>query len=85
MLDEIDEVGPGGHFLNTQQTMNRFKDFWYPSLLDRSIRPTWLEEGATTLGERLNTRVKEIIKDHTPEPLNEDIKTKINEILSQAA
>jgi trimethylamine--corrinoid protein Co-methyltransferase len=85
MLDEIDEVGPGGHFLNTQRTMNHFKDFWYPSLLDRSIRPTWLEEGATTLGERLTTRVKEIIKEHTPEPLNENIKTKISEILSQAA
>ena len=84
MLDEINEVGPGGHFLNTQRTMKHFKDFWYPNLLDRSIRPTWLEEGATTLGERLNTRVKEIVKEHTPEPLDADIKAKINEILAQA-
>jgi trimethylamine---corrinoid protein Co-methyltransferase len=29
MLDEIDRVGPGGHFLNTDQTLNRFRDFWY--------------------------------------------------------
>jgi trimethylamine--corrinoid protein Co-methyltransferase len=84
MLDEIHNIGPGGHFLNTKQTLNRFKDFWYPSLLDRSLRTTWLDEGATTLGERLNKRVKEIVKEHVPEPLNADVKKKINEILSQA-
>jgi trimethylamine--corrinoid protein Co-methyltransferase len=85
MLDEIHNVGPGGHFMNTQQTLDRFKDFWYPSLLDRSLRTTWLDEGATTLGERLNKRVKEIVAEHTPEPLAARIKAKINEILAQAS
>jgi len=84
MLDEIDQVGPGGHFLNTQQTLGRFKDFWYPSLLDRSLRPTWLNAGATTLGERLTGRVKEIIKEHQPQPLDSDKKSQVQEILAQA-
>jgi len=85
MLDEIHEVGPGGHFLNTQQTMDHFKDFWYPNLLDRSIRPTWLESGATTLGERLTDRTKEIIKEHHPKPLEPNMKNQVREILAQAA
>jgi trimethylamine---corrinoid protein Co-methyltransferase len=85
MLDEIDRVGPGGHYLNTDQTLNRFRDFWYPSLLDRSIRSTWLRKGATTLGTRLNTKVKQIIQEHQPEPLKEDLVKQINEILSRAA
>ncbi len=84
MLDEIDQVGPGGHFLNTQQTLGRFKDFWYPSLLDRSLRPTWLDAGATTLGERLTGRVKEIIKEHQPKPLDPEKKRQVQEILAQA-
>jgi len=84
MLDEIHQVGPGGHFLNTAQTLNRFRDFWYPDLLDRSIRPTWLENGATTLGERLNIKVKEIIKEHQPKPLAVDKKNSIREILAKA-
>jgi trimethylamine--corrinoid protein Co-methyltransferase len=84
MLDEIDKVGPGGHFLNTQQTLNRFRDFWYPDLIDRSIRPTWLENGATTLGQRLNSKVKEIIQEHQPKPLPPDQKKKVQEILAQA-
>jgi trimethylamine--corrinoid protein Co-methyltransferase len=83
MLDEIDSVGPGGHFLNSEQTLNRFRDFWYPSLLDRSIRSTWLRNGGTTLGDRLTARVKEIIKDHNVEPLDEGVKSQIHKILSK--
>ena len=85
MLDEIHNVGPGGHFLNTDQTMTRFKDFWYPGLIDRSIRPTWLDEGGTTLGERLTSRVKEILAGHEVEPLEADKKKQVQEILAQAS
>lgn len=84
MLDEIDQVGPGGHFLNTDRTMDRFRDFWYPTLLDRNRRPEWLEQGGTTLAERLNTRVKEILKEHQPEPLDPEKKAQIEQILAQA-
>ena len=83
MLDEIHRVGPGGHFLNTAETLNRFRDFWYPSLLDRSIRPTWIENGATTLGERLNAKVKEIIQEHQPKPLAPEKQKKVQEILAK--
>ena len=84
MLDEIDRVGPGGHFLNTDQTLKRFREFWYPSLLDRGTRPQWLEAGATTLGQRLNTRVKEIVAEHQPQPLHREKKEKVQEILAKA-
>ncbi|MFQ6100253.1 MAG: trimethylamine methyltransferase family protein [Anaerolineae bacterium] len=85
MLDEIDQVGPGGHFLDTDQTLSRFRDFWYPGLLDRKRRVQWLKAGAETLGQRLNARVKEIIKEHRPKPLEPDKKQKVQEILAQAA
>ncbi|MBC8448751.1 MAG: trimethylamine methyltransferase family protein [Chloroflexi bacterium] len=85
MLDELHTVGPGGHFLDSAQTLKRFRDFWFPGLLDRRRREQWLEAGATTLGQRLNTRVKEIIKEHRPQPLDADKKQKIQEILAQAS
>jgi trimethylamine--corrinoid protein Co-methyltransferase len=84
MLDEIHDAGPGGHFLDTKQTLERFRDFWYPSLLDRSRREQWLADGATTLGQRLNARVNEIIKEHRPRPLDSDQKRKVQKILAQA-
>lgn len=85
MLDEIDEVGPGGHFLNTTPTLARFRDFWYPNLLDRSLRTTWLENGGTTLEGRLSRKAGEIIKEHQPEPLDGEIKDGIKEILANAS
>jgi trimethylamine--corrinoid protein Co-methyltransferase len=84
MLDEIDSVGPGGHFMDTEQTLNRFRDFWYPSLLDRNRREQWLGAGGTTLAQRLNARVKQILKEHQPRPLDPKVKDRIQEILAQA-
>lgn len=85
MLDEIHTVGPGGHFMDTDQTLKRFRDFWYPGLLDRGRREQWLERGATTLGQRLNARVREIVKDHRPKPLEAAVKQQLQEIVARAA
>lgn len=85
MLDELDTVGPGGHFLDTDQTLNRFREFWFPGLLDRDRREQWLEDGSMTLGQRLNARVREITKEHQSKPLDPVKKQKLQEILAQAA
>jgi len=84
MLDEIHNVGPGGHFMDTQQTLSRFRDFWYPSLLDRGRREQWLAEGATTLGQRLNSRVREILTEHRPRPLDTKVRDQLWEIIARA-
>ncbi len=85
LVDELDRVGPGGHFLDTKETLNRFRDFWFPGLLDRKIRPQWLEAGGTTLGQRLNARVKEIVEEYRPRPLDPEKKRQVQEILANAA
>lgn len=82
MLDEIRQVGPGGHFLNTEQTFKHYRDFWYPDLIDRSRRPAWLENGATTLGQRLSKKVAKIIQEHQPKPLRPQKKRQLEEILA---
>ncbi|MDY7078975.1 MAG: trimethylamine methyltransferase family protein [Chloroflexota bacterium] len=84
LVDELDRAGPGGHFLDTEETLNRFRDFWFPGLLDRKIRPQWLDAGGTTLGQRLNARVKEIVEEHRPRPLDPEKKQKVQEILANA-
>ncbi|MGB9594055.1 MAG: trimethylamine methyltransferase family protein, partial [Anaerolineae bacterium] len=84
MVDELDEVGPGGNFLATRATLKRFREFWFPSLLDRRTRPQWLEAGATTLGQRLTAKVRDILRDHRPKPLPPDVKQRVWEIVSSA-
>lgn len=85
MLDEIHSVGPGGHYLDTEQTLANFRDYWYPGLLDRIRREQWLEAGATTLGQRLNQRVLEIVREHRAGSLEPGRKAEVQEILGQAA
>jgi trimethylamine--corrinoid protein Co-methyltransferase len=85
MLDELDAVGPGGHFMATEQTLVRFRDFWFPGLLDRKRRPEWLADGGTTLGQRLSARVQEIVKEHRAAPLAAEKKQRVQQILAQAS
>jgi trimethylamine--corrinoid protein Co-methyltransferase len=51
-LDLIREVGIGGSFLETSQTLGRCRsEFFYPSLLCRSRRNQWVQGGAMRLDE----------------------------------
>ena len=84
LIDELDRVGPGGQFLDTDETRAHYRDFWFPRLLDRRIRPNWLAAGGTTLGGRLNAKVKRIIKDHKPKPLAAEKRQRVQEILAAA-
>ncbi len=85
LIDELEHVGPGGQFLDTKETVKRFRSYWFPGLLDRTRRQQWLENGGLTLGQRLNARVLEIIQEHHPKPLAAEKKQKLFEIVAQAS
>jgi trimethylamine--corrinoid protein Co-methyltransferase len=85
LVDEIDRVGPGGDYMKTKETVKRFREYWFPSLISRKTRDKWEEAGGTTLGQRLNARVREILAEHQPKALAPDKKAKIYEIAKLAA
>jgi trimethylamine--corrinoid protein Co-methyltransferase len=82
MVDEIHRVGPGGNYLTSELTLSHFRDYWFPSLLDRKRRQNWLNKGGTTLGHRLNLKVKDILENHQPKPLAAEARQKLQEILA---
>ena len=53
-------------------------------MLDRDRRQKWLEEGGTTLGQRLNARVKKILAEHQVPPLAPEKKERIQVLLAEA-
>ena len=80
-LDVIDKVGPSGHFLTEPHTVKHFrKETWIPKLIDRNNFQKWEEEGKTTLLDRVNRRVKEILSTHQPEPLDERLVKELKRI-----
>jgi trimethylamine--corrinoid protein Co-methyltransferase len=80
-LDLIHEVGPGGEYLTSTHTLNHFRENWFPSLICRATHENWSDNGALDLGTRANKRAREILENHRPEPLPEDIQTRLREIV----
>ena len=80
-LDLIAELGPEGDYLSTEHTVNHYKETWYPRLFNRNHFDGWLAEDGLTLRRRTQKRVEEILKNHTPEPLEGKIKQEIEATL----
>ncbi len=60
-------VAGEGHFLGAAQTMAAMqRDYFYPSLADRSEPATWAEAGASDLMARARTRCDDILSTHYP-------------------
>jgi trimethylamine--corrinoid protein Co-methyltransferase len=68
-LDLIHEIGPDGHFVDTVHTLRHVREDWVPTLSDRYNHHRWAAKGATTLQQRANQRVREIIESHRAAPL----------------
>jgi trimethylamine--corrinoid protein Co-methyltransferase len=82
-LDLIDEVGPDGQYLNTKHTLENFRTRWYPQLFERSNYSTWESKGAQDLGERATQRVNQVLAEHKPEPLPEDLTRAVHAIIER--
>ena len=83
-LDLIDEMGPDGHLLDSQHTLENFHTRWYPALFERDNYDGWQSKGAKTLRERATERVEDILASHKPEPLPEDVARSVQAIIGRA-
>ena len=61
-MDDMREVGPKGHFLGQESTVKRNLENWESALEDRNEFDRWKALGGTTMGQRANALVKDIIE-----------------------
>ena len=80
-LDMIHRIGPDGHFVDTQHTVRHVREDWVPTLADRFDYRRWSAQGATTLQQRAQRKVREIIESHRAEPLPKDVIGSIRSIV----
>ncbi len=65
--DALISVDPGGHFFDTQQTMERYRDaFAEPLLADLSNHGTWMASGGQTAEERATALWMQKLADFQP-------------------
>lgn len=83
-LDVIDQVGPGGHFLEHPHTYQNFRQNWVPELFDRAARDDWETEGRLSLADKASAKVRNILETHQPEPLSGGITEALDAVIQQA-
>jgi trimethylamine--corrinoid protein Co-methyltransferase len=83
-LDILKEVGPGGEFLSHDHTFDHFREWFQPTIIDRSNFETWTNAGSKTYNDRLEPEVIRILETHQPEPLDEQLIQEMKKIISLA-
>ena len=83
-LDLIDQEGPDGQFLDSDHTMRHFRNRWYPDVIERGNYDQWMADGGLTLGERAAAKVEQILAEHQPQVLPDDVAKKIKDIIKKA-
>jgi trimethylamine--corrinoid protein Co-methyltransferase len=69
-LDLIDRIGPGGTYISEKHTLKHFRKFWIPTIFDRSVVK---DENTKRCPDLLKDKTIEILKNHQPKPLPEDL------------
>jgi trimethylamine---corrinoid protein Co-methyltransferase len=82
-LDVMAELGPSGNYLEHKHTMRHYRQMYYSNLADKRQYDIWAEDGATTMEERAGKQVDEILANHQPPHLPEDVLQAIHKIVER--
>ncbi len=83
VMDDIIEVGPKGHFLGQESTLKLNCEHWESDIEDRNEVDRWRALGATTMRERANAKVRDIIENGALNVLPKEIDDQIVAILDR--
>jgi len=80
-LDLVGKVGPGGSYLAEDHTLDHYRSFWVPEILDRSMGTKRGKTASVVHSEELlRKKTLKIIESHSPKPLDEDLLSEIKKI-----
>lgn len=84
-LNLIDQVGPGGTFIEQTHTTEHFRsELWMPKLLDRNYWTRWEQDGRTDTAKRVRERVDELLSAGEPIALEDEVERRVNRVLAEA-
>ena len=86
-FDNMEEVGPGGNFLDTEHTLfNYQEELWTPEVMERGNWENWTARGAKDIREVCLEKAKALIKEvEHVELLPKDVRDAIDAIAAQSA
>jgi trimethylamine--corrinoid protein Co-methyltransferase len=83
-LDAFREVGPGKHFLGCAHTMANYETAYYESTLaDSNSFEQWRDGGEKDALERANERVKAMLAEYVPPPIDAAVDEALRDFIGQ--
>jgi trimethylamine--corrinoid protein Co-methyltransferase len=81
-LDQIQQAGPGGQFLNQPYTLHNYRhEQWQPELINRLEWEQWQRASAgKDLRQRANERARKLLKEHVPHLLSPEQSAEIDRL-----
>lgn len=77
-LDEVAEVGPGGSFITTAETLARTRETaLFPEVADRDHRQSWMASGGRDAAARALVRAKELLEGDHPTTFSPEVDARI--------
>ncbi len=84
-LDAIREVGPGGNFLEHEQTLEFFRcEHWQPSIFSREALGSWLESGKKVDTMLARERCETILREHRPQGISRAAEKELLKVIQTA-
>ncbi|HPU01874.1 MAG TPA: trimethylamine methyltransferase family protein [Bacillota bacterium] len=84
-VELIRELGPGGDYLSTEHTFAWFKKEPYipSSIIERRDRKNWEADGAKSVFEKAQEKVKDLLANHRPVPLDAERADKLDRVTAK--
>ncbi len=83
-VDATRSVGQFKDFLTHPSTFKHMKEQSQPDIIDRKGRKKWEDAGSKDLYEVAIEKAKDILSNHVPLPLPDDVKAKLKAIVENA-
>jgi trimethylamine--corrinoid protein Co-methyltransferase len=82
-VDVIKSVGPSKDFLAQEHTLKHMRAHSRPELIDRSDMEMWQASGATDSYQRAVEKTRDILQNHKPDPLPEEVLAEMRSIITE--
>lgn len=84
-IDVIKSVGPGGDHLSQPHTMKYMRTLpSAPNIIERGNYDRWLGKGGKEMAVRASEKAADILANHKPVPLSNDVKAALRSIVEEA-
>jgi trimethylamine--corrinoid protein Co-methyltransferase len=84
-VDLICERGPGGHFMASKHTLKYYKtEYQAAEVTNRESIGEWRKKGSKDLAQVAREKALQILQEHQPEPLPEDVQEQVHAVVERA-